>query len=112
MQHTRIRTLLNQGLAPGATIAHKTGDIGIMVGDAGVITAPSGARYIVSVQVERPFNDRRANALIRVVSKGIYRCFSSDGTACAETAVGSLKDEYSQAAPVSHHHRRHHSKHH
>jgi beta-lactamase class A len=112
MQRTRIRTLLNQGLAPGATIAHKTGDIGIMVGDAGVVTAPSGARYIVSVQVERPFNDRRANALIRVVSKGIYRCFSEDGTACHETRVGSLSDEYSQArAPAGHHRRRHHARH-
>ena len=112
MQRTRIRTLLNQGLAPGATIAHKTGDIGIMVGDAGIVTAPSGARYIVSVQVERPFNDRRANALIRVVSKGIYRCFSADGTACLETNVGSLQDEMPKtAAAPAHHHRLHRSRH-
>ena len=79
MRHTRIRTLLNPGLGPGATIAHKTGDIGTMVGDVGIIFAPSGAKYIVSIQVERPFNDRRGNALIRVLSRGIYNCFSTDG---------------------------------
>jgi beta-lactamase class A len=112
MKRTRIRTLLNQGMAPGATIAHKTGDIGMMVGDAGIITAPSGARYIVSVQVERPFNDRRANALIRLVSKGIYRCFSEDGTVCHQTEVGALNDELPKAAPAAvHHGRRRHSRH-
>ena len=40
-----------------------------MVGDAGIVTAPDGKRYLVAVQVERPFNDRRANLLIRDVSK-------------------------------------------
>ena len=118
MHHTRIRTLLNPGLGPGATIAHKTGDIGTMVGDVGIVYAPSGAKYIVSIQVERPFNDRRGNALIRVLSRGIYNCFSTSDIACAETSVGSLQDEYRTAparasgagvAPVAagHHHRRH-----
>jgi beta-lactamase class A len=78
MEKTRIRTLLPQGLGPGAKIAHKTGDIAGMVGDAGVVTAPSGERYFVAVQVERPRNDRRANLLIRSISKEIYRCFAQD----------------------------------
>jgi beta-lactamase class A len=72
MRHTRIRTLLNPGLGAGAKIAHKTGDIGTMVGDVGIVYAPNGSRYIVSIQVERRFNDRRANALIRNLSKSIY----------------------------------------
>jgi beta-lactamase class A len=112
MRHTRIRTLLNPGLGPGATIAHKTGDIGTMVGDVGIVFAPGGARYIVSIQVERPFNDRRGNALIRVLSKGIYNCFSTEGATCKDTVVGSLQDEYrpvpaSAAGPTAHHRRRH-----
>jgi beta-lactamase class A len=112
MHHTRIRTLLNPGLGPGATIAHKTGDIGTMVGDVGIVYAPNGKCYIVSIQVERPFNDRRGNALIRVLSRGIYKCFSTDEIACASSAVGSLQDEYKvvpAAATVGRHHRRRHS---
>jgi beta-lactamase class A len=114
MRHTRIRTLLNPGLGPGATIAHKTGDIGTMVGDVGIVFAPNGARYIVSIQVERPFNDRRGNALIRVLSRGIYNCFSTEGAPCKDTVVGSLQDEYRPVAASAtgatatvHHHRRH-----
>jgi beta-lactamase class A len=76
MERTRIATLLPPGLGPGAKIAHKTGDIASMVGDAGVVTAPSGERYFIAVQVERPRNDRRANLLIRSISKEIYQCFN------------------------------------
>lgn len=118
MRHTRIRTLLNPGLGPGATIAHKTGDIGTMVGDVGIVFAPSGAKYIVSIQVERPFNDRRGNALIRVLSRGIYNCFSVDGAPCNDTVVGSLQDEYrpvpvkAAGAAVTTPHRRHHRRRH
>jgi beta-lactamase class A len=112
MLHTKIRTLLNPGLGPGATLGHKTGDIGTMVGDVGMVTAPGGATYFVSIQVERPFNDRRANALIRVLSKGIYPCFSQSKTECDDAEVGSLQDEYKTYKPMSvtgrrPHHRRH-----
>ncbi len=72
MQRTRTRTLLPMGLGLGARIAHKTGDIGGMVGDAGIVSAPGGQRYIVVAQVERPHNDVRANLLIRRLSRSIY----------------------------------------
>jgi len=107
MSRTRIRTLLNPGLAPGAKIAHKTGDIGMMVGDAGIVTTPSGRRYIVSVQVERPHNDRRANLLIRALSKMIYKCFSQPAVTCDDVKEEPLE---SLQGPVRHsgrHHRRH-----
>ncbi|MDR3614613.1 MAG: class A beta-lactamase-related serine hydrolase [Candidatus Obscuribacterales bacterium] len=112
MLHTKIRTLLNPGLGPGATLGHKTGDIGTMVGDVGMVTAPGGATYFVSIQVERPFNDRRANALIRVLSKGIYPCLASNKTECDDAEVGSLQDEYKTYKPMTvtgrrPHHRRH-----
>ena len=72
MERGKIRSLLPQGLPPGTKIADKTGDIGGLVGDAGIITTKGGKRYIATVAVERPWNDRRANQLIRVLSKDIY----------------------------------------
>ncbi len=107
MERTRIRTLLPPGLAPGSKILHKTGDIGTMVGDAGIVTAPTGQRYIVSVQVERPHNDRRANLLIRALSKMIYKCFSTSAVTCPDAEVVPLE---SLTGPV-HHGRRHHTRH-
>jgi beta-lactamase class A len=105
MSRTKIRTLLPPGLGPGAKIAHKTGDIASMVGDVGVITVPSGDKYFVSVQVSRPHNDRRANLLIRSLSKMIYQCFSTDSEDCAEVAAVPL--ESMNESPVVHHRRRH-----
>lgn len=77
LEKTRTRTLLPQGLPPGAKICHKTGDIASMVGDAGIVTAADGTKYFVAVQVERPSNDRRANELIRNLSKMIYQQFTA-----------------------------------
>lgn len=76
MEKTRVKTLLPSGIAAGAKIAHKTGDIGSMVGDAGVVTDTKGKHFFVAVQVERPHNDRRANLLIRILSKAIYESFA------------------------------------
>jgi beta-lactamase class A len=76
MKRTRVRTLLPQGLPSGTVIAHKTGDIASMVGDAGLVRLPGAKSYLVSVQVTRPRNDRRANLLIRKVSKMIYEQFA------------------------------------
>lgn len=78
LERNKIRTLLPMGVPPGTKIADKTGDIGPLVGDIGIITTKNGQRYIASVSVERPWNDRRANALIRQVSKGIYVGITGD----------------------------------
>lgn len=77
MERTRTRTLLPQGIPAGARISHKTGDIGSLVGDAGIITAPDGRRFLAVVQVERPHNDRRANELIRQLSRIIYQAMTN-----------------------------------
>jgi beta-lactamase class A len=105
MERTKIRTLLPPGLAPGSRILHKTGDIGTMVGDAGIVITPAGQRYIVSMQVERPHNDRRANLLIRALSKMVYRCFSSSSLTCSDAEVVPLE---SLTGPPVHHKRHHH----
>jgi beta-lactamase class A len=85
MRHTVTNTLLPAGLPPEATIAHKTGDIGSMVGDTGVIDAPNGKRYIMTVMVQRPHNDDRAQELIRQISRTAYD-YLSKPTASASTA--------------------------
>ncbi len=107
MQRTRIKTLLPPGLPPGAKISHKTGDIGSLVGDAGIITAPDGRRFIVAVQVERPHNDRRANEMIRQMSAQIYqRMIGGNGAQLVATAEGAPRTR--TGGGQRRHHRRHH----
>ncbi len=72
LRRTRVRSLLPPGLGPGAQILHKTGDIGKMVGDAGIVILPKGKRYIAVAMVERPRNDHRANQLISKLSQLYY----------------------------------------
>ena len=84
MRHTTINTLLPPGLGPGATIAHKTGDIGTLVGDVGLVDMPSGKRYIAVAVVKRSHNDSRAQELIRQISRAVYQQFSQP-TVAAKT---------------------------
>ena len=60
MEGTVTKTLLPQGIEKDAVIAHKTGDIGTVLGDAGIIDMPNGKRYIAAVMVKRPYNDPAA----------------------------------------------------
>jgi beta-lactamase class A len=75
MRHTATDTLLPSVLSPGSTIAHKTGDIGSLVGDVGVVDLPSGRRYAIAAMVKRPFNDPRAQDLIRQIAATVYQHF-------------------------------------
>jgi beta-lactamase class A len=87
MRRTVTQTLLPPGLGEGSTIAHKTGDIGTVVGDSGLIGMPNGQRYVATVFVKRPHNDPRAQELIRQISKISYQALnSSSRSAPAATA--------------------------
>lgn len=77
MRRTERNHLLPRGLGEGASIAHKTGNIGSMVADAGLIDLPSGKRYIAAVMVKRPRNDLQAEKLIRQISNLAYQYFSN-----------------------------------
>lgn len=77
MKKTKTRTLLPQGIEKDASIAHKTGDIGKVLGDAGIVDIPTGKRYIGAVLVKRPHNDHSARALIQEVSRTSYQHFKS-----------------------------------
>ena len=73
MQETKTRTLLPPGLESGAIISHKTGDIGTVLGDAGIIDMPSGKRYIQAIIAKRPYNDIAARILIQDMSRATYQ---------------------------------------
>jgi beta-lactamase class A len=72
MQRTYTDSLLPRGLGEGAIISHKTGDIGSLLGDAGIVDLPNGKRYVLAVLVQRPHNDGRAHELIHLVSQLAY----------------------------------------
>ena len=78
MRHTERDTLLPSGLGAGATVAHKTGDIGTMLADAGLVDMPNGKRYIAAVMIQRPNNDPRAEKLISAISGITYQQFSQN----------------------------------
>ncbi len=114
MERTRTRTLLPPGLPPGAKISHKTGDIGSLVGDCGIITSPTGKRYIVAVQVARPHNDRRANELIRQISKNLYVGMVNDGSEAfagagmaGSPALAHHRGGHHSRSRIAHRHRHH-----
>ncbi|MEA5572505.1 serine hydrolase [Calothrix sp. UHCC 0171] len=72
MRRVRNRSLLASGIGKGAVIAHKTGTLGVILGDAGIIQLPSGKRYLAGIMVRRPFGDSRGTQFISQVSKVVY----------------------------------------
>ena len=72
MGHVKNNRLLAAGIPSNASIAHKTGDIGSMLGDAGIIYAPNGKKYILAIMVKRPHNDYSAKEFIVNASQTIY----------------------------------------
>jgi beta-lactamase class A len=74
---TENTKLLKAGLGEGAHIAHKTGTLGVVLGDAGIIEKPSGKLYLAGVFVRRPFNDLRGRYFIQEASRLSYNYFNS-----------------------------------
>ncbi|MBE9127240.1 serine hydrolase [Coleofasciculus sp. LEGE 07092] len=87
MQRTVNNSLLPKGLNPGATIAHKTGDIGSMIADAGLVDMLSGKRYIIVAMVKRPHNDASASELIRKISRSVYDYFNQPRATPTTTSI-------------------------
>jgi beta-lactamase class A len=77
MNQTKNRRLLPSGLGQGASIAHKTGTLGVLLGDIGIIELPNGKVYLAGVFVRRPFNDLRAFRFIQEVSQLTYNYFNA-----------------------------------
>ena len=72
MSHVKNDRLIPQGLGKGATFLHKTGDIGSMLGDAGIVYMPNGKKYIVVIMAKRPYNSPLGKQFIQQASKLIY----------------------------------------
>ena len=72
MSHVRNNRLIQAGLGADAGFIHKTGDIGRMLGDAGVVALPDGRKYIIVIMVKRPWNSFAAKEFIINASKITY----------------------------------------
>ena len=67
------KSLIKKGLGRYTRFAHKTGTIGICVGDAGIIYFPFGKRIAISIVVQRPFNNLNGQRIIREISRMVYQ---------------------------------------
>ncbi len=77
LRTAETNTLINRGVGPGTLVAHKTGDIAISLGDAGLVDLLNGKRYIIGSLVGRPDNDQRANDLIRAFSTAAFQVLNA-----------------------------------
>ena len=64
--------LIKEKLPPQTIVLHKTGDIGTMLGDAGIVYCENGKKYLVTILVKRPHNAHSARTLIQDSSLIIY----------------------------------------
>ncbi len=74
--HVKNNRLLQAGLPKDAILLHKTGDIGFMLGDAGIVKTPNGKKYIVVILAKRPYNNFQGKEFIVKASKLIYNNIS------------------------------------
>ncbi len=76
MTHVKNNRLLRAGLPLDAILLHKTGDIGFMLGDAGIVKTSAGKKYIVVILARRPYNNQQGKDFIVKASKIIYNNLS------------------------------------
>ena len=72
MGHVHNDRLIQAGLGAGSVFLHKTGDIGTMLGDAGIVIAPNGKKYVVVILAKRPHNSPAGKDFIVHASEIIY----------------------------------------
>ncbi len=72
MGHVHNNRLIHAGLGEGSVFLHKTGDIGSMLGDAGIVIAPNGKKYLVVILANRPHNSFAGKEFIVRASEIIY----------------------------------------
>lgn len=77
MSHVHNDRLIPAGLPKGTPFIHKTGDIGKMLGDAGIVYMPNGKKYICVILANRPYNSPMGKDFIQQASKIIYDSINS-----------------------------------
>ncbi len=70
--HVKNNRLLQAGLPSNAILLHKTGDIGFVLGDAGIVKTSNGKKYIVVILAKRPYNNLQGKEFIVKASEIIY----------------------------------------
>lgn len=96
MQRTYNRDLIPDGLGDDSALTfNKTGDIGTLLGDVALVDTVNGNRYLLSVLVDRPFNDGRASELVRRVAGRIHEEMNQP----VSPVGGSFPDVPSTGAP-------------
>lgn len=73
MSHVENNRLIQAGLDSKALFVHKTGDIGKMLGDAGIVFTPEGKKYICVILANRPYNSALGKDFIQKASNIIYK---------------------------------------
>ena len=73
LSHVKNNRLIAAGLGDGALFIHKTGDIGTMLGDAGIVYAQNGKKYIIVILANRPHNSPQGKDFIVKASSLIYK---------------------------------------
>lgn len=64
--------LISKGIGRYTKFVHKTGTVGVCVGDAGIIYLPLWKRIAISIIVKRPFNSLNGQKIIREISRLVY----------------------------------------
>lgn len=77
MSHVENNRLIQAGLGQGALFVHKTGDIGTMLGDAGIVFTPNSKKYIVVILAKRPYNSPLGKDFIQKASRIVYDSINS-----------------------------------
>ena len=72
LSHVKNNRLLQAGLPNNAILLHKTGDIGFMLGDAGIVKTENGKKYIIVILARRPYNSQKGKEFIVNASNIIY----------------------------------------
>lgn len=72
MGHVHNNRLIAAGLPDGAQFLHKTGDIGKMLGDAGIVYTPNNKKYIIVIFANRPHNSALGKEFIVKASQIVY----------------------------------------
>ena len=72
MSHVKNNRLIHAGLGKDALFVHKTGDIGTMLGDAGIVYMPNNKKYAIVILANRPNNSPDGVYFIKNASKIVY----------------------------------------
>ena len=88
MRRVKTNSLLPDGIGQGAAIAHKTGTLRFIIGDAGIIQMPNGKSYLASVLVQRPNHDPKAGDFVRELSRRVYNYLDNTKVSNIEPILG------------------------